>query len=135
MEAETKTALRLPLRQAGPKRKTPLETVGFFLKLADDIKISPGGACKLARGAYSIENRSIRSVTMSVDWDQIGILSNTIGGFDIRTDLLWLLVIAARQGHEGALEAMHIRMTDGKTYAPDDIEALALNPDRKRVRC
>ncbi|MBB6484835.1 hypothetical protein GGD46_005923, partial [Rhizobium lusitanum] len=26
---------------------------------------------------------------MAVDWDQIGTLSNTVGGYDIRTDPLW----------------------------------------------
>lgn len=40
---------------------------------------------------------------MVVDWDQIGTLSNTVGGYDIRTDPLWLLVITAKQGHEGRL--------------------------------
>lgn len=69
---------------------------------------------------------------MAVDWDQIGTLSNTVGGYDIRTDPLWLLVITAKQGHEGPLDAMHIRMADGKTYAPDGIEVLAHSPDRKR---
>jgi hypothetical protein len=69
---------------------------------------------------------------MAVDWDQIGTLSNTVGGYDIRTDPLWLLVITAKQGHEGRLDSMHIRMADGKTYAPDDIEVLAHSSDRKR---
>lgn len=69
---------------------------------------------------------------MAVDWDQIGTLSNTVGGYDIRTDPLWILVIAAKQGHEGPLDAMHIRMADGKAYAPDGIEVLAHSPDRKR---
>ncbi|QXZ80791.1 hypothetical protein [Rhizobium sp. L51/94] len=69
---------------------------------------------------------------MAVDWDQIGTLSNRVGGYDIRTDRLWILVITAKQGHEGPLDEMHIRMSDGKAYAPDGIEVLALSPDRKR---
>jgi hypothetical protein len=68
---------------------------------------------------------------MTVDWDQIGTLSNAVGGYDIRTDPLWLLVITAKQGHEGPLDAMHIRMSDGSEYHPVEIEALAHRPDRK----
>lgn len=68
---------------------------------------------------------------MVIDWDQIGTLSNTAGGYDVRNGPLWILVIAAKQGHEGPLHAMHIRMPDGSTYAPDEIEVLAHRPDRK----
>jgi len=69
---------------------------------------------------------------LTVDWDQIGTLRNTIGGYDIRTDPLWVLVIAAKQGYEGSLDAMHIRMSDGITYGPEEIQALAIRTDRKR---
>lgn len=69
---------------------------------------------------------------MAVDWDQIGTLSNAVGGYDIRTDPLWLLVITAKQGHEAPLDAMHIRMADGNAYPPDGIEVLAHSPDWKR---
>lgn len=65
-----------------------------------------------------------------VDWDQVGTLSTTFG-YDIRTDPLWILVITAKQGHEGPLDTMRIRMADGKTYAPGDIEVFAHRPDRK----
>ena len=67
---------------------------------------------------------------MAFDWDQIGTLSNTGCGCDIRTDPLWILVITAKQGHERPLDEMHIRMADGKTYAPDEMEILAHSPDR-----
>ena len=69
---------------------------------------------------------------MAIDWDQIGTLSNTAGGYDIRTDALWILVITAKQGHEGPPDAMQIRMSDGRTYLPNEIEALAHRPDRRR---
>lgn len=55
-----------------------------------------------------------------------------MGGYDIRSDPLWFLVITAKQGDEGPLDAMHIRMADGKTYTPDKIEVLPHSPDRKR---
>ena len=71
---------------------------------------------------------------MAVDWDEIGTLSSTVGGYDIRTDPLWILVISATQGHEGTLDQMHIRMANGKTYSPNGILALAHHPDRKLRR-
>lgn len=67
---------------------------------------------------------------MVVDWDQIGTLTSAYG-YEIRTDPLWILVITARQGHEGSLDDMHIRMADGGEYGPVEIEALALRSDRK----
>ncbi len=70
-------------------------------------------------------------LSVAVDWDKIGTLRNTAAGYDVRTDPLWILVITAKQGHEGSLSDMLIQMSDGVTYAPDAINALALRPDRK----
>ena len=42
-------------------------------------------------------NRARRNEPMTVDWDKISTLRNTIGGYDIRTDPLWVLVITATQ--------------------------------------
>jgi hypothetical protein len=66
-----------------------------------------------------------------MDWDQIGTLSNSVGGYDIRTDPIWILVITAKQGHEGPMEAMRIRTSNGVTYSANEIEALAQRPDRR----
>lgn len=70
---------------------------------------------------------------MTIDWDQIGTLRHTIGGYDIRTDALWILVITAKQGHEGSLDTMHIQMPDGVSFGPDEIQALATRAARKKV--
>jgi hypothetical protein len=75
-----------------------------------------------------------RSSASSVDWDEIGTLYRTIEGYtyELRTDPLWILVITAKQGHEGSLDEMTIRMASGLTYGPHEIQALAMRPDRKR---
>jgi hypothetical protein len=69
---------------------------------------------------------------MSIDWDEPGTLYHTAAGCKIRTDPLWVLVITAKQGHEGDVEDMTITMASGVTYGPDEIRALAERPDRKR---
>ena len=70
---------------------------------------------------------------MDVDWDEVGTLRQEVGGYDVRTDPLWILVIAAMQGHEGYLGDFTIRMPAGVVYGPEEIQALALRPGRKRT--
>jgi hypothetical protein len=69
---------------------------------------------------------------MVIDWRELGTLSHISGGYDIRTDPLWVLVITAKQGHEGGIEDMAIKMRSGQTYLSAEIQALALRPDRPR---
>ena len=71
---------------------------------------------------------------MDIDWEQVGTLRQVVGGYDIRTDKLWILVITAMQGHEGSLEDLTIRMRNGVVYGPGEIQALALLPGRKRTQ-
>lgn len=68
---------------------------------------------------------------MSIDWDESGTLRHVVGGYDIRTDPLWVLVTCAMQGHEGSVDDMSIAMATGLRYGPDEIRALARRPDRK----
>jgi len=68
---------------------------------------------------------------VTIDWEAIGTLSYTVGGYDIRTDPLWILIITARQGHMGSVEHMRIEMSDGVVYGPEDIERLAFIPGRR----
>jgi hypothetical protein len=68
---------------------------------------------------------------MSIDWDEIGTLRHLPGEYDIRTDPLWILLIAAMQGHEGSIDDMTIIMRTGHRYGPGDIRTLAMRPDRK----
>jgi len=49
----------------------------------------------------------------------------------VRTDPLWLLIITAVQGHEGAVEEMRISTASGTEYGPSDIQKLARRPDRQ----
>ena len=69
---------------------------------------------------------------MTIDWDEIGTLRHKPAGYEIRTGPLWILVTTAKQGHEGSLDAMRIKMTSGVTYGPDEIQSLAVRIDRKR---
>ncbi|UUX98005.1 hypothetical protein [Sphingomonas sp. J315] len=66
-----------------------------------------------------------------VDWDELGTLDDVVGGYEIRTDPLWILVTTAKQGHMGSVEDMRIRMANGAVYGPSDIYALARRSDRK----
>lgn len=50
---------------------------------------------------------------MEIDWDRVGSLKHTGGGYDIRTDPLRILVTTAKQGHEGEVSDMLIVMDDG----------------------
>ncbi|MEZ0243982.1 MAG: hypothetical protein ACAH11_11450 [Sphingomonas sp.] len=68
---------------------------------------------------------------MTIDWDEIGTLRQMAWDYDIRTDPLWILVMTAKQGHEGSLEDMRITMASGAVYRRDEIQALAVRPDRK----
>ena len=68
-----------------------------------------------------------------IDWDELGTLRHTLGGYDIRTGPLWVLVTTAKQGHEGELRSMSITTVGGLTLGPQEIEALAIRPDRKRI--
>ena len=70
---------------------------------------------------------------MKIDWDEVGTLRQVVGGYDIRTDPLWILVITAKQGHEGPLEDMQIEMTAGLICGPAEIQELALRSDRRRA--
>ena len=70
---------------------------------------------------------------MTIDWDEVGTLCRTVGGYEVRTDPLWILVTAAMQGHEGFLEDFTISMPEGVVYRPAEIQALALLPGRKRL--
>lgn len=63
---------------------------------------------------------------MEIDWNRVGTLKHTGGGYDIRTDPLRILVPAARQGHEGEVSDMLIVMDDGTVIPPDGILRLAL---------
>jgi hypothetical protein len=74
-----------------------------------------------------------QSTSSTIDWDEQGTLYHTVGGYKIRTDPLWILVITAMQGHEGDVENMTITMASGLTYGPQEIRALAIRPDRKRA--
>ena len=69
----------------------------------------------------------------NVDWDEEGTLRQEAGGYNVRTDALWILVTAAMQGHEGSVEDFTIRMPEGVVYGPEQIQALALLPGRKRM--
>lgn len=69
---------------------------------------------------------------MGIDWNRVGTLKHTVGGYDIRTDALKSLVTAAMQGHEGDVSQMRIEMEDGVVLLPDEIRRLALA--RSRIR-
>lgn len=69
---------------------------------------------------------------MEIDWNSVGTLKHTVGGYDIRTDALKILVTAAMQGHEGDVSEMRIEMRDGAVIPPDGIRQLALAPGRVR---
>jgi hypothetical protein len=65
-----------------------------------------------------------------IDWDAIGTLHSEFG-YAIGTDPLWILIVTARQGHEGDVNSLRIEMADGTIYGPDEINALARRRDRK----
>lgn len=69
---------------------------------------------------------------MEIDWNCVGTLKHTVGGYDIRTDALKSLVTAAMQGHEGDVSQMRIEMEDGVVLLPDEIRRLVLA--RSRIR-
>ena len=69
---------------------------------------------------------------MEIDWNQIGTLKHIGGGYDIRTDPLNILVITAKQGHEGEVADMLIVMDDGTVIPPEGIMRLARAPGRIR---
>ena len=69
---------------------------------------------------------------MEIDWNSVGTLKHSVGGYDIRTDALKILVTAAMQGHEGDVSQMRIEMGDGIVLPPDEIRRLALA--RSRIR-
>ncbi|WP_240797022.1 hypothetical protein [Stenotrophomonas maltophilia] len=69
---------------------------------------------------------------MDIDWNSVGTLKHTVGGYAIRTDALKILVTTAMQGHEGDVSQMRIDMEDGTVITPDEIRRLALAPGRIR---
>ncbi|WP_439448573.1 hypothetical protein [Stenotrophomonas sp. ATs4] len=69
---------------------------------------------------------------MDTDWNSVGTLKHTVGGYAIRTDALKILVTTAMQGHEGDVSQMRIDMEDGTVIPPDEIRRLALAPGRIR---
>ena len=72
------------------------------------------------------------TLLMEIDWNSVGTLKHTVGGYDIRTDALKILVTAAMQGHEGDASQMRIEMEDGVVFLPGEIRRLALA--RSRIR-
>ncbi len=71
---------------------------------------------------------------MSINWEEMGTLRQIAWGYDVRTDPLWILVTTAVQGHEGSVEDMEIIMESGNSYGPEQIRALAMQPDRKKTK-
>ncbi|CAM4184911.1 MULTISPECIES: hypothetical protein [Stenotrophomonas] len=69
---------------------------------------------------------------MEIDWNSVGTLKHTAGGYDVRTGALRILVTAAMQGYEGDVSGMHVEMEDGTVIAPGEIRRLALVPGRIR---
>ncbi|WP_422346587.1 hypothetical protein [Stenotrophomonas sp. DR009] len=67
---------------------------------------------------------------MEIDWNCMGTLKHTGGGYDIRTDPLRILVTTATQGHEGEVSDMLIVMDDGTVIPPDGVLRLARAPGR-----
>jgi hypothetical protein len=71
---------------------------------------------------------------MNLNWEEVGTLRHTHGGYVLRTAALWALVASAKQGHEGALDAMRIELPNGIIYGPEDIQRLSARPDYRRRR-
>lgn len=69
---------------------------------------------------------------MAIDWNSVGTLKHTVGGYDVRTDALKILVTAAVQGHEGDVSDLCIEMEGGAVIASEEIRRLARAPDRIR---
>lgn len=68
------------------------------------------------------------------DWNESGTPRRVLPDGSIhaiRTDPLWILIVTAKQGHEGAIEEMRISTASGNEYGPREILVLALRPDRK----